>query len=462
MENNQTNFAFTDVTFSFNNAAPDRSDSSSTRNCASDDTGYNSGESGCGKMNSAVAENMQDWMEDEDDSRTSVVECISPCHESGSNSPESNLNDGDESLTSLDASETIDCMIDFLQEKQILLQRAGAEFRREENYAAATALKYANSDVNKDGPNSIWTLAKELKQAYYITSADTTSSSFSSSSSTPCNKTSSKSNLMEVHADVVSPKHPEIDLSTVVFRSTALNNETATETTEAEPENDSVSDTASCIMLPSFLGITWIAKAFVAALTSGEDVSQTAKWRRVYDPITGSLGLLPPKGVYSNNMDYMTLDDAVGLVSEARLVVHSTPPFRVVFANRAFLQMYNTGRMETVVGKPIESIIYEISIGAGATDQIEEARPQYFLQSNDRPCSIHVTPVVDRSKRPKVSVQNTGDAKSTSTTRISHILVSVSDIVDDRNVKERLAITAVETKYDSTPPDSSAPFGTVG
>jgi hypothetical protein len=468
MENHQMDSTFSKIALNFTDAVPELSESSSsTRLYPSDNTGYNSDDECYGKINSVVAEYMQEWMEDDEEgsgSRSPTSRSPQCLH--GLNSSESKTADGEESLSSSDTIENVDSMIEYLHEKQSLLQRAGDEFRREENYTAATARKYAKLGLVNDPVNSIWTIAKQLKHVYFISSSTETASSESSSSVQNVDG-SSKLNLADITAHVISPKHPEIDLSKVSCRP-SLPMTASTE--ESETDNDTNTDLSLSINPPSFLGRTWMAKAIAESLSITLDVgtATTDEWRIVFDPITHSSGIIPPNGVSSTLADCMLLDDAVGLVSEARLVVRSTPPFSVVFANRAFLQLYGgCNGKEAIVGKPVESIIHDISNFALVQDR-NTSNSRFVLHANEQPCIIQITPVVDRSKRQKLSftspvcINSDDNIKQNVRTRISHILISVTASRDDGSINQTVSVSAVETQYDSSPPDDSSPFGTVG
>lgn len=212
------------------------------------------------------------------------------------------------------------------------------------------------------------------------------------------------------------------------------------------------------------------------------------EWRVSCDNLCHTVGLIPPSGYCPEEAECVTLEEAVSIVSEPRLIAQATPPFCVIFANKAFLQFAELVTQGAVIGKPIESIIrvcqdiVPSSSGGGKNVSLKSE-----LQiSNNKECTIRVIPVSNCAKRRKISAtcssgrsayhsenQNNGNSKRSrysyaSEERISHLLVPVS-ARDDHEMPtignsndQPMTITVIESNYDSVPPKDDSAFGTVG
>ena len=85
-----------------------------------------------------------------------------------------------------------------------------------------------------------------------------------------------------------------------------------------------------------------------------------------------------------------------------RIIVQSTPPFRVVHVNKAFSKFASRAATE-VIGKPIEALVqvsHEFTCASYENSDISDGAmcmESKFLDS-DQTTKISVTPVVDKSK----------------------------------------------------------------
>jgi hypothetical protein len=150
-------------------------------------------------------------------------------------------------------------------------------------------------------------------------------------------------------------------------------------------------------------------------------------WTVVSDPLTCSSGLLPPSGRFIQNA--VEIEEAISFTTEARLVTQSTPPFLVVHVNRAFLLMAGLNAKESLIGRPVESIVKvigEVPTTATATTTTPTTattpcsntlRGVIFSPDNLTACRIRALPVVDRSRRQRIST----DVHSC----MSHVLIQV-------------------------------------
>jgi hypothetical protein len=226
----------------------------------------------------------------------------------------------------------------------------------------------------------------------------------------------------------------------------------------------------------------WMAQALIWSTTHTEEDDDDhddacdailapvhdSHWEVISDPQTHVLGLSPPRNMILH--DSVSLQDAIAITSQPRLVCQSTPPFGVVFANKAFLLLSGLRDSKYVIGKPIETILQVTH------DMSQKHSTEDFLHGMirfvNKTCHIRVVPVVDRSKRRRV--RNGRSAQF-----MSHILVPViPDETTQSPPQERhrprpsRVIPAVvhtpqntlvmESHYESFPPNEDSIFGAIG
>ena len=204
-----------------------------------------------------------------------------------------------------------------------------------------------------------------------------------------------------------------------------------------------------------------------AKQTSSSSLTQDdGRWRLVSNPVTCSLGLMPPLSMSLNHG--VDLQDAIAVSSTPQIVTQSTPPFCVVHVNGAFASMMNLGPRESIVGRPVESVFTVLSIpDRTATGRVQEARlglvdegtkmesldSVFTFRSRRHQCRIQVLPVLDKSRRRRVS-------RNRHTYFMSHVLIRVfpsnpRPIIPGESV-ERKAILRIEECTSTSDNDASS------
>jgi hypothetical protein len=191
---------------------------------------------------------------------------------------------------------------------------------------------------------------------------------------------------------------------------------------------------------------------------------QDCRWKVISDPFTCSLGLVPPSNISMQQMSHVTIEEALSFTTEARLVTQPTPPFCVVFVNKAFMQLAGGLKSkESLIGKPVESILL-LASSASASFALEQQQQQpqelntpfaavatadeqhsqqsmlhCMLSSEDRvvaACRMQVVPVLDRFRRRRLSMS--------SYSCMSHLMIRVlpsDDNADDDDVDDDATTT---------------------
>jgi hypothetical protein len=405
----------------------------------SEDSGYNS---------SSTAE-------DDDVSSENPVEDISDPTTSSFSSDYSDDDDDDEE---------IDEKIDYLREKQSLLQRAALCFSREAAYNAATAM----SDTTRapvDDSDTIWAEAREYLDSraalnHEAPLDDTTVSSENERNTTMMPPPPKKPNLAWVKRNR-NPRDSRIDVSSVL-RTSSKAHEAENVPYAADTDDASSSST---LQIHSYINMfrqgQWMAEALVWATSKGGDSNPANKkrrrcrysenntnWRVISDPRTCTLGLVPPCPLTES----LPLQEAVRITDEARLVAQSTPPFCVVYVNRAFLLFAGLTSSHSIVGKPIETVLQ-------VTQEIRNQKT--YLQSvlctpnqPDRSCRIRVVPVVHEGGSCKHRTTHASQY-------MSHIMVPVCAV--PVAAQRPVAIAVIEESYgEESPQDGDTVYGTVG
>jgi hypothetical protein len=359
---------------------------------------------------------------------------------------------------SSESDEEFDSKLEYLNEKQHLLKRAFRQMSVEEAYDAAIAMVECQSRPPDDA-DSIWTEAK-----VYLQSTVERKDELKVQPQVQGERT--------VNKQVTNPANPLIDVSEVERHSSSVYN------VETTPENATL-QVLSSFEKHIFGRGQWMAQALIWSTHAEEDdddhdhepaLAHDSHWRVISDPQTRVLGLSPPH----NKMlqDSVSLQDAIAITSQPRLVCQSTPPFGVVFANKAFLLLSGLRDSKYVIGKPVETILQVTQDMSGnhATGD--------FLQSTirllNKACHIRVVPVVDRAKRRRIR-------NGRATLFMSHILVPVipdettqlpSQPRPPRPSRKPRAIPAVgrnpqytlvmESHYESFPTNEDSIFGAIG
>jgi hypothetical protein len=326
--------------------------------------------------------------------------------------------------------------IDFLSEKRSLLKRAYKVMAQEENFDAAIAIDTVRNP-KVEAFNSIWTEAKGvLREMNEAAGTTTLSSALSSSHDNDNNNTGDQQpggGCWRAKKNNPDPSDPKIDKSSV-------RRVVAKQSGDIEVlKRDNVRELSfiSSIPSPVFGDGQWLAQALVYAAPTTHQVqpstSADCRWKVVSDPFTSSLGLVPPSSVSMNNA--VDIQEATAFTEEPRLVTQSTPPFCVVHVNKAFLMLANLPAQDSLIGRPIESVIQvtqqDIDMSRSTDVMMDEPENNANNEDNERylesilshgdkkACCIQVVPVLDRSRRQSIT--------ETSYSCMSHVLIRVRE-----------------------------------
>lgn len=285
----------------------------------------------------------------------------------------SNCSDDDEN------SEDFPDKMDFLQEKQRILQRASIALRQEETYDASVARVTANPPSRANECETVWDEAKDILRKLGNKGKPVEEAMLSPS---PRHTSSMKGRPQK--RCTKTPRHPSIELRSVAHKvlsssSPSLKDTSATTlSSKRDAEEMSKNDMRSLSNTSVSGKGRWMVEALVrgASVADGGDSSDESRhiqkntddpelivvassWKIVSNPLTHSLGLLPPAQIPLK--DTMTIQEAVGVSSDARIVTQAIPPFGVVHANKAFLTFADLNSSESIIGKPVESILQVIT-----------------------------------------------------------------------------------------------------
>lgn len=221
-------------------------------------------------------------------------------------------NDGEPSSISSDSSdynsdaenEDIDSQISFLKEKQLILKRAFALFKEEENYDASRARLILAGKISRGSP--LWLEAKEVLEELEEERSESQASPKKVKISTECAWT-----LESCKRD---PNHPKIDLSSVIRISSA------------DVGDDLIAAVADAIKrdvlsVPFAITGPWMAKMLVRCLPSIPTTTTTTKpadsvnWVIVNDPSMGPI-VVPPSTIPFQNKIH--LKEAIACTSVAQ------------------------------------------------------------------------------------------------------------------------------------------------
>jgi hypothetical protein len=302
--------------------------------------------------------------------------------------------------SSEDDDEDLASSIAYLNKKQTILKRAAEVLSREENYDAATCALTASQPPYS--PSSTMKEALEMLESFEhtVTGSDT---------SKPRPRQPRKRK---------NPSHPAIDISTVQRLPANKFARVGTITTK----DDNILALLGSMPLPTFHEGQWMAKALVwSAPLQNQDLEHAldCRWKVVSNPSTYALGLVPPNGMSMKNA--VDLQEAISITKEARVVTQPTPPFSIVFANKAFLTMAGFLPTDTtIIGQPVESLL-QISqeiIGSQTCSEGKETANHLDgilrLVDAEKACRIRIAPVIDHTRRGHSCV--------------SHVLIQVSEV----------------------------------
>ncbi|GAX25666.1 hypothetical protein FisN_15Lh035 [Fistulifera solaris] len=321
--------------------------------------------------------------------------------------------------------EDLESCFDFLNSKQTILTRLSEVLAREDKYTASTAMKAAkktcfpSSILMKEARSVLWNLGLRAN-AFEPQIVPTLSPKYISKARK-------------------SPKHPEIDVSHCELLPADV-----WKSRQKAIQSQQRGGTNTLLNLPRsiFCEGQWMAQALVWSAPSIKqqketDLGDQFLWKVISNPMTQSLGLLPPTGISMENA--IDIEEAVSISDEARIVTQSTPPFCVVYANKAFLELSCVQSKDLIIGRPVETIIQvpmpsDICTDTAGSDMASHSEKKYLngrlCLAKDLACQISVTPVVDQNRKNEAHRSKFSSVKSTGKNTgvyscMSHILIQV-------------------------------------
>jgi hypothetical protein len=373
--------------------------------------------------------------------------------------------------SSCDEEEDMDAQIEYLGEKQKLLKRASHVLACEEAYTASNAL-FEVYQRKEDAIDSIWSQAREYLELQK-NQGDEGGGTASETACMPPPPTSPTRIVKLVH----SPRDPSIDVSQVECTTSKKYQDGYSDSTAVSGPSSLLQELSPVNM---FRDGQWMAQALVWSTqkSTGKSSSSANKlskhWRVISDPQTCTLGLMPPSDL--SMKDSVCLEEAITMTDEPRLVAQSTPPFCVVYVNKAFLVLAGLKSSRNIIGKPIESVVQVTQEINGQRHESRYLESELLLSQSSsskkrKACRIRVVPVVDRSKRRRLANHH---HRRSSASYMSHILVPVLGgaaaapvlaVQAPRRVVAMTTIAVVESSDESdttTPPSNNTVYGTVG
>jgi len=392
----------------------------------------------------------------------------------------------DENENFFSENESVSSRIGFLREKQQLLKRASDHFAREDVYNAFNAVNDAQSSSLISDESPIWKEARQfLKESETARSVSSSVESGDSDSDSNNNNKTGGGTATVVSSSLSSSTGPSRGLPFVTNnkkRSSDMAIDTSqvdritSKAYEREEENsnsssDKLPSTPSLQMMSTvnmmFRQGNWMAQALVmSSSTAGPSASSNTaaegnnSWEVVSDPRTSSLGLVPPhdhSSLLLSDSTSVTLQEAMEITDTPQLVAQSMPPFAVVSANKAFLQLAGLPSSRKIIGEPIESILqvspphnHQAAVsgfgGAASKDHSSslllpsvlwiggegsEATNKPSNSISSKSCSLTVKPVVvhnnNANKRRRLL---TNPSSPQSSSYMSHLLVVVHEATE--------------------------------
>ena len=329
-----------------------------------------------------------------------------------------------------DSSEDVEETIEFLRQKQGILKRASTFlFNQEEAYDASTAKTAWQTNLRDTSSSvSIWNQAKRVVPQKKSMNATIN-----------VRRGGPGSNGGERKVVKLNPRDPTIDLGEVQQVSSA-NFGGGNGIDEEEEEDDSGSiDGLPEVIFPQG---QWMAQGLVRSSdkfsTEGPQSNPSdCRWKVVSDPLTCSLGLVPPPSI---TMEHgMSIEEALSISQEGRLLTQATPPFCIVYVNKAFMMLAGIKAKESLIGKPVESVLQvgQDILRTPKVDPDEDFLAARFLRSVVAPlvpeedstsedfihCSMMIVPVMDRSRRRRLTPPHNRQARRYSC--MSHVLIRI-------------------------------------
>ena len=323
------------------------------------------------------------------------------------------------------SSEDVEETIDFIRQKQGILKRAaGVLFDQEEIYDASTAKETSQMAEAETPPTSIWAQAKKL-----LPQKKAPPKRGNIKRSAIVNRRGEKKTVQP------NPRDPTIMLGGVGHVDSGVYD-------DDESSQEAENDTPDGLPEVAFPQGQCMAQALIRSSSSfvSSKPSNPADclWKVISDPLTCSLGLVPPPSI---SMEHgITIEDALAFSEEGRLLTQATPPFCVVYVNKAFMMLTGLVSKESVIGTPIESILQvtqDIMHTPKSNPDNDFIRAR-FRRSRALPvipqddsgdedfvhCRMMIVPVMDRSRRRRLT-PHARQAKRYSC--MSHVLVRIRE-----------------------------------
>jgi len=379
---------------------------------------------------------------------TTKVPAPSTSEEDGASSLDSDSGEDEEGSGS-STEESVSSMINFLREKQSLLQRASEHFAREEAYNAFNAVydsKVTTASSMKE--SAVWSEAKKFLKEEASGVSPSESAASESGDSEDDGKNKRKRSFMTV-TSTLAPS-PTGGASVVILKSSPSPCSKEIDTSQVKHITSKAFEEESKQATPSlcrfntvdvmFRQGNWMAKALLMSTSNSGSASSAEEsssgkvnkdWEVISDPQTCALGLLPPRDISLH--DSVTLQDAMAITTEPQLVTQATYPFTVVSANKAFCQLAGILSTNKIIGQPIESILQlsqDIAIKNTEQKSFQSFPSVMWIKggdnksgSNIKSCNLQVKPVVNQAiKRRRIN-----DMSSLPNTYLSHLLVVLQE-----------------------------------
>jgi hypothetical protein len=301
----------------------------------------------------------------------------------------------------------ISSRIEFLREKQVIMKRAAEVLAQEEYYEAATAVW-----TSKQPPSRPSAMRREAMSVLR---------SMGHRSKSSWNRADGRTNRRKDSRKRKSPKDPAIDFSSVQRLPAAKFSRLETVTTKGEK----IMSLLSSFPIGIFHQGQWMAKALVwSAPVQSREQGSDDRWKVVSDPSTYSLGLMPPRGISMKNT--VDIQQAISISDEAHIVTQATPPFCVVYVNKAFLLIAGYDSTETIIGTPVESMLQVPQDSFKDQPNEDKGDSSSFLHGVlrlglSKACQIRISPVVDQTR------QDVSSSEASKHLCMSHILIQLSD-----------------------------------
>lgn len=329
--------------------------------------------------------------------------------------------------------EGVEETIDFIRKKQAILKRAvDVLFDQEEDYDAATARATSRMEHAVLPPGSLWTQAKRVNPQ----------KKNPSKGAAPSRRSTCGPNRGEKKTVQPNPRDLQINLGEVGHVSSGSFDQ------NAASADDRDTDTSDGLPEVAFAQGQWMAQALIRCFstfpTNTPADPNECRWKVVSDPVTCCLGLVPPPSVSMDNS--ITIADALKFSKEGHILTQATPPFCVVYVNKAFMLQFGLTSKESLIGKPVESFLQvsqDIMDSPKAIDETDDFIRAQLLKNqvsppiapeddsgdeNQAPDSVHcrmmVVPVMDRGRRRRL-MPNSRQMRRFSC--MSHVLVRIHE-----------------------------------